>query len=105
MKKWTALTLFVACDLCRCQMCSRNFPKDVRSYSYTEQLSGTLFQKTKARVTYKIGLCVITFLDFVFSFLCIYRTTCSLHIHLQGQTDPYRESYMSDLGPARSIYM
>ena len=22
-----------------------------------------------------------------------YRTTCSLHIHLQGQTDPYRESY------------
>ena len=44
MKKWT-LTLFV--DV-RC-ICSRNFSKDGRSYSYRAELSGTLFQKTKAR--------------------------------------------------------
>ena len=35
---------------------------------------------------------MITFLDLCFPFSA-YRTTCSLHIHLQGQTDPYRESY------------
>ena len=82
MKKWT-LTLFVTCVDSDVAETSQRMV----GHTPTEQLSGTLFQKTKAA---KLA-CVITFLDFVFSFLCIFnRTTCSLHIHLQGQTDPYR---------------
>ena len=57
----------------------------------TEQLSGNLFQKLAH---------VIIFLDFVFS------TTCSLHnFFFKGKLHAYRESYMSDLGPARTIVL
>ncbi len=44
MKKWT-LALFVAC---RCQMLAETSRRMV-GHTPTEQLSGTLFQKTKAR--------------------------------------------------------
>ena len=54
MKKWTI-------------RCLAETSRRMVGHTPTEQLSGTFFQKTKAaKLT-----CVITFLDFVFSFLCI----------------------------------
>ncbi len=74
MKKWT-LTLFV--DV-RC-ICSRNFSKDGRSYSYRAAIR-YFVSENQGKVTCKISLCD-NFLGLVFS---AYRTTCSLHLHLQG---------------------
>ncbi len=74
----------------------------------TEQLSGTLFQKTKARQRAKLA-CVITFLDFVFSFPCMYvynlvglLVPC-IYIFKGKQILTEKVIYMSNLGPARSI--
>ncbi len=52
MKKWTR-TLFVACVDVRC---SRNFPKDGRSYSYRAAIR-YFVSENKGKVTCKISLC------------------------------------------------
>ena len=64
MKKWT-LTLFV--DV-RC-ICSRNFSKDGRSYSYRAAIR-YFVSENQDKVTCKISLCD-NFLGLVFSFLSI----------------------------------
>ncbi len=68
MKKWTldsirCLSLVSMSDVAETS-------QRMVGHTPTEQLSGTLFQKTKARSPAKLA-CMITFLDFVFSFLCI----------------------------------
>ena len=63
----------------------------MEGHTPTEQLSGTFVSENQGKVTCKIGLCD--------NFLGL-RVFFSLHITLgllEGQTDPYRESYMSDL--------
>ncbi len=69
MKKWTR-TLFVACVDVRC---SRNFPKDGRSYSYRAAIRYSVSENQLDKVTSKIGLCD-NFLG-----LCVFF---SLHIGL-----------------------
>ncbi len=69
IKKWTR-TLFVACVDVRC---SRNFPKDGRSYSYRAAIRYSVSENQLDKVTSKIGLCD-NFLG-----LCVFF---SLHIGL-----------------------
>ncbi len=87
------LTLFVAC---RFQMLAEGC---MVGHTPPQQLY--FVPENQGKVTCKISLCD-NFLG-----LCVFlsqHTTCSLHayIHLQWQTDPYRENY--DVGPCSKEY-
>ncbi len=89
-----------------CQMYSRNrnFPKDGQSCrSYSWKVIRYFISENQGKVTCKIGLGD----DFVLR--SVLNCSLSLHIglvvpciYIFKATDPHRDTYMSDLGPARS---
>ncbi len=102
-KKWTLdsirYSLLVTCVDVRC---SRNFPKDGRSYSYRAAIR-YFVSENQGKVTCKIGLCD-NFLGLcVFFSLHIGLLVPCIYIFKGKQIHTEKVIIMSDLGPAKSI--